>query len=92
MKDKITQKEYNLYWERGKDNWADYYTKHFPPAHHKMMRKKFLVANAIKLLIDMRGCVAPQDARAKYHVNTDYSNNHRNDISSIGKDLSVGTH
>jgi hypothetical protein len=58
MKDKIQQGEYNLYWRSGKENWADYHTKHHPPAHHKMMRKKYLVANAIKLMEELRGCVA----------------------------------
>jgi hypothetical protein len=32
----------NPYWEKGTHNWADYFTKHHSPAHHKIMRYKYL--------------------------------------------------
>jgi hypothetical protein len=35
MKDRIKQKQYDLQWAPGKANRADYFTKHFPPWHHK---------------------------------------------------------
>ena len=38
LKDRIAQKQFQLYWAPGKLNKADYYTKHFPPAHHKAER------------------------------------------------------
>jgi hypothetical protein len=40
LKDRIAQSQFNLYWAPGKDNKADYYTKHFPPSHHKAERYK----------------------------------------------------
>jgi len=36
-KDKV-QKLLRIYWERGTKNWVNYFTKHHPPAHHKLMR------------------------------------------------------
>ena len=42
MKDRIKQKQFNLIWAPGKDNNADYFTKHFPPWVHKRMRYRYL--------------------------------------------------
>jgi hypothetical protein len=42
MKDRIKQKQFHLYWEKGALNMADYFTKHHPPRHHKLMRNKYL--------------------------------------------------
>ena len=42
MIDRIQQKEFQLYWDRGKNNLGDYFTKHHPPSHHKIMRPKYL--------------------------------------------------
>lgn len=30
------------YWDKGKNNLADFFTKHFPPAYCKIMRYKYL--------------------------------------------------
>jgi hypothetical protein len=38
LKDRIAQSQFNLYWAPGKSNRADYYSKHFPPSHHKSER------------------------------------------------------
>ena len=32
----------NPYWEKGINNWADYFTKHHLSAYHKIMRYKYL--------------------------------------------------
>ena len=29
-----------IYWTPGKENLGDYYTKHHPPSHHKIIRQK----------------------------------------------------
>jgi hypothetical protein len=42
MKDRIKQKQYNLQWAPGKTNRADYFTKHFPPWHHKKKRYQYI--------------------------------------------------
>ena len=68
MKDKIKQVEYHLYWKCWRENWADYFTKHYPPLKHKMMRKKYLVANRIRIIKALRGCVALQAQVNKIRV------------------------
>jgi hypothetical protein len=42
LKDRVSQKQFNLYWSPGKLNSADYFSKHHPPAHHKLMRHQYL--------------------------------------------------
>ena len=69
LEDKVDQKEINLHWKPGSKNWADYYTKHWSAAYHKIMRYKYLqklnhlspmltniIQNTIKT-IQMRGCI-----------------------------------
>ena len=42
------QQQLHIYWEKGKNNKADYFIKHFAPKHHQKMRKHFFhVANHI---------------------------------------------
>ena len=37
-----TQQQLRIYWDRGTNNLADYFTKHHPPKHHIHMRPYFL--------------------------------------------------
>ena len=41
VQDRVKQKQFHVYWKPGKQNLADYVTKHHP-AHHQDMRAKFL--------------------------------------------------
>jgi hypothetical protein len=34
----INQKQFQFYWHPGPTNYADYWTKHHPAAHHRNMR------------------------------------------------------
>ena len=67
IKDRIEQKQFSLYWAKGILNRADYFTKHFPPAHHKQMRYQYLqrvhtlLSNYIAFHV--RGCVPPSVRR-----------------------------
>ena len=42
LKDRQQQKQFNIYWEPGKSNLADYFTKHHSAAHHKSVRPIYL--------------------------------------------------
>jgi hypothetical protein len=42
IEDRVRKKHIRPYWDKGIHNWADYFTKHFPPAYHKIMRYKYL--------------------------------------------------
>ena len=38
LRDQVQQGQFYVYWESGKHNLADFYTKHHPPNYHKRMR------------------------------------------------------
>jgi hypothetical protein len=62
LKDRIFQKQFNLYWVPGKQDRADYFTKHHPPSHHKPMRYQYLQRPQINTVKShMRGCVTTSD-------------------------------
>ena len=46
IKDRILKKQFQLRWDKGSNNLADYFTKHHLPAHHMSMRPLYLQANA----------------------------------------------
>ena len=41
--DKLAKNILNVFWDRGKNNLADYFTKHHPPAHHRIQRYKHIL-------------------------------------------------
>ena len=44
LRDRDTiQKMLRIYWEKGSKNWGDYFTKHHPPSHHKIMRPNYII-------------------------------------------------
>jgi hypothetical protein len=43
IRDRIKQGQFIIHWRAGKDNLADYFTKHRSPAHHKLMRSRYLL-------------------------------------------------
>jgi hypothetical protein len=58
--DRVQQKQFNLYWAPGCDNSADYFSKHHPPNHHKLMRPRYLHCRPSSNVTSfMRGCVSP---------------------------------
>ena len=58
IQDRIRQQQFQLLWRRGRTNMADYFTKHHPPWHHKIMRYKYLHrALLTQRLSRERGCI-----------------------------------
>ena len=66
--DLINQKHFNVFWDKGSNNYADYFTKHHSAKHHKVMKSKYIhMINLIRKLIKCehnlvtshgrRGCV-----------------------------------
>jgi hypothetical protein len=45
VKDRVKQGQYNVCWGPGFQNLADYFTKHYLPAHHKQMRDIYIHAD-----------------------------------------------
>jgi hypothetical protein len=55
LTDRVRQKQFDVYWRPGRENLADYNTKHHSAQHHKDMRHLILhEANSLQVL---RGCV-----------------------------------
>jgi hypothetical protein len=42
LHDRESQDQLKIYWQLGKMNLADYFTKHHPPNHHTNVRAEFL--------------------------------------------------
>jgi hypothetical protein len=42
LRDKALHEQLRIYWDKGQNNQADYFTKHHPPAHHIEMRPKYV--------------------------------------------------
>ena len=44
LRDRIEQKQFQVHWQPGSANFADYFTKHHPAKHHQNIRPAYLVA------------------------------------------------
>ena len=42
LRDREAQQHFNIYWDKGKNNHGDYFTKHHPPNYHQSMRAQYL--------------------------------------------------
>ena len=42
VKDRVMQRQFLVYWESGKTNRGDYFTKYVPPRHHVDVRSTYL--------------------------------------------------
>ena len=43
VQDRITQQQFKVYWRKGEENLADYFTKHHPARYHILMRPTYLL-------------------------------------------------
>ena len=42
IRNRSNQDQFNIYWKPGSTNRGDYFTKHFPPAHHTTVLPNYL--------------------------------------------------
>ena len=42
LKEKLVQSEFDIFWDKGVNNWADYFTKHFAPSVHQLLRPRYV--------------------------------------------------
>jgi hypothetical protein len=59
---RVAQKQYRVYWEPGGENFADYFTKHHSPTHHKEMRRHY-VHNTLAPMIRFNAAALKHTAR-----------------------------
>jgi hypothetical protein len=41
IRDRVRQGQFRIHWKKGADNLGDYWTKHHPVAHHRVVRKVY---------------------------------------------------
>jgi hypothetical protein len=73
IRDRVAQGQFVVYWRKGSDDDADYFTKQHPPSHHRLKRSRYLHvehSNYYPINTDrhtqsvtMRGCVDPPRSR-----------------------------
>jgi hypothetical protein len=66
VQDRIDQGHFRVYWAPGRTNLADFFTKHHPPHHHRIMRPIVLGQLDSQLALDcLRGCAVPASRAAR---------------------------
>jgi hypothetical protein len=53
---RVNQGQFRVFWAPGKDNLADYFTKHHAPSHHRTMRPQYLQESNIRTQTPARVC------------------------------------
>ena len=49
LRDKENNKDFQVFWDKGANQGADYFTKHHPTIHHRKMRSQYIRDTAICL-------------------------------------------
>jgi hypothetical protein len=86
LTERVRQKQFYVYWRPGRENLADYHTKHHSAQHHKDMLHLILhEANSLQVL---RGCVKllqlPQTpVRARTDARTNPSDQRATQLRSV---------
>ena len=66
LKDRYDQGQFDIHWEPGKHNLADYPTKHHPASHHRRVRPIYLNCGD-KSPSTMQGCIEILTAKDQTH-------------------------
>jgi len=45
LRDKELQRLIRVFWDKGANNDADYFTKHHPPSHHQSIQSRYILKN-----------------------------------------------
>ena len=59
LKDRERLKQFIIYWAKGANNFADYFTKHFPSSYHQQIRSTYLL-NLLKIIKNIQHAVPVQ--------------------------------
>jgi hypothetical protein len=58
LRDRECQQQFKFYWRPGKQNYADYWTKHHSAAHHVNIRKEFLTPYIVLEMLRLKQVAA----------------------------------
>jgi hypothetical protein len=74
LRDKSTHDQLRIYWDKGQNNNADYFTKHHPPSHHLAMRPRYVLnahqATCSRLPFRCEGVLKPWPLYSRYFKGT----------------------
>jgi hypothetical protein len=71
IQDRVSQKQFKVYWRPGHTNLADYFTKHFSPSYHRSTRSTYLHgANNISSFSLCEGVLIPTRDSPKRELRT----------------------
>ena len=87
LKDRAAQQQFDFYWEPGKMNMGDFYTKHHPPKYHRALRP-FILKSAQTILTDrhLQECVETLTSKPRgTDVTRDSSNDRKHPPSASSK-------
>jgi hypothetical protein len=62
LQDRECQQQFRIYWQPGKLNYADYWTKHHPTVHHRNIHKEFLTPHTVLAMLRIEQGVAAKVA------------------------------
>jgi hypothetical protein len=70
IRDRVKKNQFTMYWRPGTENLGDYFTKHYPASHHRLICNSFLVPKLTSSKYAsshnpsvLRGCVNSRTAR-----------------------------
>ena len=43
LQDRAAQNQFEIEWDKGIHNMADYFTKHHPPSHHRLKQSDYIL-------------------------------------------------
>ena len=67
VQDQVREKNFNIFWKPGSQNYADHPSKHHPAHHHVKVRGMYIhQANSL-----LRGCVNMQSCQSSTNSNVD---------------------
>ena len=49
LRDRVAQEQFKIFWDKGVNNLADYFTKHHSPSHHVTTRPTYILKNNLVL-------------------------------------------
>ena len=76
IKDRVQQEQFDLQWDPGQNNLADYVTKHHSGSHHREVRPIYLFNEALSPTT-VQGCVEILNRRAKKKVSKSSTKEYR---------------
>ena len=54
LRDRVTQQPFEIYWDKGINNWLYYFTNHHPIKYHRSIRSRYVQDYSIEEQYDVK--------------------------------------